>query len=280
MNSNNGEFICPMCNTKKMGDFTNWINKIKYNNNKPDIYWIFYKKSIWSEKECKSSYKAGWPFSKVKDCCLKCLCCYCFLWGFILYNIVYLLIFSWVDIIKYCCCKKNTYQYKYSYIDTIVKEGEIISEDDDNCIWTECEGTPENIWISDGYPLFHCNNCNWKSKTFRDFIKSRIPTQQSSMTNVNDSPDNEIVKEKNIEKNIAIIMTAQDQSFHYPIICNLNDTFEYVENELYKEHPEYKGKELFFLLSGNSILDKKKTLPELGIKNADNIIVYENTLNE
>ena len=100
------------------------------------------------------------------------------------------------------------------------------------------------------------------------------------MTNVKASPDNEIVKEKNIEKNIAIIMTAQDQSFHYPIICNLNDTFEYIENELYKEHPEYKGKELFFLLSGNSILDKKKTLPELGIKNADNIIVYENTLNE
>ena len=267
MNNNNGKFICPKCDTKKMGDFTNWLNKIKYNNNKQDIYWIFYTKSIWSEKKCKSSYKAGWPFSKVNDI-WKIFCWQFLLWGLILYNIIYALILSWVDIIKYCCCKKNTYKYKYSYIDTIIEKGEIISEDNANCIWAECEGTPEKIWISHGYPLFYCNNCKWKSKTFKDFIQSGIPTQQSSMSNLNK------------EKNFAILITAQDQSFHYPIICNLNNTFEYVENELYKEHPEYKGKELFFLINGKSILEKNKTLPELGIKKGDNIIVYENTLDE
>ena len=263
MKKNKGEFICPKCKWNEMGGFSNWLSKIVYNNNEEEeTYWIFYKKTIWSKKECKCSYKKGWPFSEVNDW-VKCACCYFLLWGLVLYTVVYILIISWIDIIKYCCCKKNTYKYQYSYIDSKIKEGEIISKDDENCIFKQCEGTSENVWIRNGYSLFHCNNCKWKSKTFKDFIT--IPPPPPPPLN---------------EKNIAIIMTPQNQSFHYSIVCNLNNTFEKVENELYKEYPEYKDKELFFLLNGNGIQEKTKTLKELGFKNSDNIIICENILRQ
>ena len=263
MNINNGKLICPKCGFKEMGGFTNWLSRIIYNNIKEEeTYWIFYKKTIWWEKKCKSSYKKGWPFSKVDDC-IGCVCCPFLVLGWILYLGVYVLIISWVDIIKYCCCKKHTYKYKYSYIENKIEEGEIISEKDKNCIWSKCEGTREYTWIRNGYSLFHCNNCKWKSKTFKDFIW-RLKT------------DNEIVK----EKNIAVILTPQDQSFQYSIICNMDNTFIDVENELFKEYPIYKNKEIFFLLNGNAIQDKNKTLQELGIKNSDNIVICENTLDK
>ena len=183
--------------------------------------------------------------------------------GWILYSGVYVLIFSWVDIIKYCCCKKHTYEYKYSYIDTKIEERIIISEDDKNCIWLNCEGTREDTWIRNGCSLFHCNNYKWKSKTFKDFIW-RLKT------------DNEISK----VNNIAVILTPQVQSFQNSIVSNLDNTFIDVENELFKEYPMYKNKENFFLLNGNAIKDKNKTLKELGIKNSDNIIICENTLDK
>ena len=155
-------------------------------------------------------------------------CCPLMLVYSLLYTILYVIIISWIDIIKYCRGKKNTYKYQYSYIDSTIQEGEIISKDDENCIWKQCEGTTENIWIHNGNSLFNCNNCNWKSKTFKDFITNSPPPPPLN------------------EKNIAIIMTPENQSFHYSIVCNLNNTFENVENELYKEYPEYKDKELFF----------------------------------
>ena len=80
--------------------------------------------------------------------------------------------------------------------------------------------------------------------------------------------------------NIAVILTPQDQSFQYLIICNLDNTFVDVENELFREYPIYKNKENFFLLNGNTIQDKNKILQELGIKNSDNIVICENTLDK
>ena len=94
--------------------------------------------------------------------------------------------------------------------------------------------------------------------------------------NIKDFIKNEIVE----VNNIAVILTPQDQSFQYLIICNLDNTFIDVENELFKEYPINKDKEIFFLLKGNAIQDKNKTLQELGIKNSDNIIICENTLDK
>jgi hypothetical protein len=64
MNNNNGKFICPKCDTKKMGDFTNWLNKIKYNNNKQDIYWIFYTKVFGLKKNVNLHIKPDGLFQK------------------------------------------------------------------------------------------------------------------------------------------------------------------------------------------------------------------------
>jgi len=266
MNIKKGEFICPKCGLKEMGGYTNWLNKITYNYIKEEeTYWIFYKKTISWEKKCKSSYKCGWPFSKVDEA-IQWICCLFLLLAWILYSVLYVLIISWIDIIKYCCCKNDTYKYEYSYIDidTKIKQGEKISKDDENCIWSECEGSLECLWIRYGNSLFQCNNCKWKSKTFKDFIGGLKKT------------DIEIVK----VKNISVIFRSPDQFLHYSIVCNLDNTFEDIVNELFKEYPNYKEKEIYFLLNGITIQDKNKTLLELGIKNSDNILICENTLDQ
>ena len=40
------------------------------------------------------------------------------------------------------------------------------------------------------------------------------------------------------------------------MICELNETFEQIENKLYKEYPNLKNKNLTFLCKGNAITNK------------------------
>jgi hypothetical protein len=80
----------------------------------------------------------------------------------------------------------------------------------------------------------------------------------------------------NLNNNISIIFSPQNQEFHYTVVCELNETFEQIEKKLYKEYPILENKNLTFLCKGNLINNKKKTLAELNIKNSDIIIFYDN----
>ena len=64
MSSNNGVLICPKFRWKEMGGFTNWLKQKKYNNNKEETNWIFYKKINSWKRKCKSSYKPDFFFQK------------------------------------------------------------------------------------------------------------------------------------------------------------------------------------------------------------------------
>ena len=69
------------------------------------------------------------------------------------------------------------------------------------------------------------------------------------------------------EKLISVIFVSVDQAIHYSLICKNTDVFSTVENLLYKQYPEYKESENYFLLDGNKI-NRYKTLDENKIKNS------------
>ena len=50
------------------------------------------------------------------------------------------------------------------------------------------------------------------------------------------------------------------------ITCSKNDIFSEIEEKLYKQYPQYKKINSYFLANGNLVL-KSKTIAENGIKN-------------
>ena len=83
--------------------------------------------------------------------------------------------------------------------------------------------------------------------------------------------DNQNSTEKT-EKTIAIMFFIPDQNIHCPIPCNESDSFSKIENKLFEEFPELKSKNIYYLVSGNTV-DKTLTLKENKIKNGNTILV-------
>ena len=74
------------------------------------------------------------------------------------------------------------------------------------------------------------------------------------------------------EKLISVIFTSSDQKIHYSTICKNTDNFHYLEDKLYKDYPEYKQNDNYFIVRG-SIINKYETLEENHIKNSDIVIL-------
>ena len=81
-----------------------------------------------------------------------------------------------------------------------------------------------------------------------------------------------IPKNEKNEKTIAIMFFILDKNIHYPIPCNESDSFSKIENKLLEEFPELKSKNIYYLVSGNTV-DKTLTLKENRIKNGDTVLV-------
>ena len=99
---------------------------------------------------------------------------------------------------------------------------------------------------------------------------NRNNNDNDTVVNLNTNPG------LNLNNEISIIFISHDQSFHFSVICKLNDTFESIENKLYQDSPNLRSKRLLFLSKGMAINDKKKTLAQLQMKNSDIITFYEN----
>ena len=191
----------------------------------------------------------------------------------ILSGLLYILVFMWIDICIYCCCKKNEYKYVYSYFqNNNIYQGSLIANDKKD-IWKYCEGIAEKELIEQAKYLFTCPKCNWHYDTFKDFIPGISFNDNNYNNDNNDTVDNLNVYPDN---EISIIFISSAQNFHYAVICKLDDTFESIENKLYQENPNLRTKNLFFLSKGTAIIDKKKTLSQLRFKNSDIITFYEN----
>ena len=88
----------------------------------------------------------------------------------IIFALLYILIFLWIEVCDFLCCKKNEYNYIYSYIsNNDINQGSLISTDE-NDIWNHCEGITEEDLILNGNNLFTCPQCNYHADTFKNFI--------------------------------------------------------------------------------------------------------------
>ena len=76
------------------------------------------------------------------------------------------------------------------------------------------------------------------------------------------------------EKTVAINFILSDEKINYTMKCMSNDIFSNIERIIYNEYPEYKTKNVIFVIKGN-IINKNETLEKNGIKNGDSItLIY------
>ena len=74
---------------------------------------------------------------------------------------------------------------------------------------------------------------------------------------------------------IAINFMSTSQNINFPIACKITDNFKDLEKKLYKDYPELKHKNLYFMVNGN-IINRDETLENNGIKNRNAILICEN----
>ena len=87
----------------------------------------------------------------------------------------------------------------------------------------------------------------------------------------------EKINKQNVQKGgenmISVIFQCNDdQTVHYPVICNENQIFSEVEKKLYEEYPQYKKTTNFFMCNGNTV-DKTKNMKENKLKHGRLIIM-------
>jgi hypothetical protein len=299
MEYNSGEFICPKCNEKGMKEFTNWQNRTIYTKSSFEKQWIFYKKTIKEKKKCERKYFTFKclikPFPFLSDCgndwsffLVSCICCPFALLYIILYFILGVLVFIWIEIFDYLCCKKDKYEYRCLNLNYSNNQfGEtVLDEYEDKNIWNTFEGVLEHIILEKGKNLFFCNKCKWNEDTFFNFTGKVLIKGESEVTIKNDKDNNNDNSKCHIEINprinlttdktdITVIFAPSSNNYHNAIICNLNETFECIENKLYQKFPYLKNKNLDFVYHGNILTEKWKTLFELKIKDSDIVFFYE-----
>ena len=72
---------------------------------------------------------------------------------------------------------------------------------------------------------------------------------------------------------MCVYFTSSDQNIYYPIPCINTDIFAEVEEKLYKQYPEYRETNNYFISNGKKIL-KSKTIEENNIGNGLPVILY------
>lgn len=113
--------------------------------------------------------------------------------------------------------------------------------------------------------LFKCLKCSWGSETFLDFMDQITNSEvDTTITPINSLEQGEI---------IAVHFTTANQKINYAIPCSYSDKFSSVVQKLYKEYPNYKNKDCFFLCNGRVFLDLNMSMEQNKIKTGNTIIV-------
>ena len=77
------------------------------------------------------------------------------------------------------------------------------------------------------------------------------------------------------ENLIIATFISSDTQWNYSVLCKNTDEFHKIEGLLYKENPQFTKNENYFLFNGQ-IIDKSKSLEQIGIKNNSQIIFSSN----
>ncbi len=72
---------------------------------------------------------------------------------------------------------------------------------------------------------------------------------------------------------MCVYFTSMDQKIHYPIPCIDTDIFAEIEEKLYKEYPEYRETNNYFISNGKQIL-RFKTISENNIGNGLPVMLF------
>ena len=109
MEYSSGTFICPKCGNNKITKYKIWESKSIYQGDKLIKTYILYE-SV-SYFICCSTFRKGpwdWDYFCNQNIGFILFACLCL---FIL-SIVYVLIFFWIDLIHYFCCKTKKIIHK------------------------------------------------------------------------------------------------------------------------------------------------------------------------
>ena len=71
---------------------------------------------------------------------------------------------------------------------------------------------------------------------------------------------------------VTINFVSADQKINYPMVCDPNESFNLVEDKLYKKFPEYRESNNNLLCNG-SVIQRFKTVKENKIRNGTTILL-------
>ena len=73
---------------------------------------------------------------------------------------------------------------------------------------------------------------------------------------------------------MSIIFASVDQKIHYSIVCKNTDKIHKLEEELYREYPQFSETDNYFMCKGK-VLNKFHAFDSNNIKNGDVIVVNQ-----
>ena len=79
---------------------------------------------------------------------------------------------------------------------------------------------------------------------------------------------------ENGERIMSVIFSSVDQKIHYSIVCKNTDKINKLEEELYKEYPQFSETENYFMCKGK-VINKFHTFQNNKIKNGDVIVLNQ-----
>ena len=281
MESSSGLLICPKCKHKGIENFNHWTGKKQYINRNQAIWKYILYESFKTEKKwvCLSSCRDYLSIEKEnneeqeeEDVCWKCIF---IIFKFCIIIVPYILIFLWIDIYKY-----YNKQQEIEYINAkgLKKEDnksikiykKVVCRD----IWEKLDGLSEIEWRNNIKII--CSNCKYQTNAINEFMGQPLDEQElgNSRIILNPSVQGNLVKINDI-----ITFNLNGLGINFPTSCVKTDKFLVAENKLLNNYPDYLTKN-FYYLKESKLINKNLTIEENGIKKGDNILFYENLMNE
>ena len=116
------------------------------------------------------------------------------------------------------------------------------------------------------------NKLSINNNNIIESLKNEIKLKNKEINELK-SKNNNINQKVDREQIMFVYFTSSDQKIHYPIPCINTDIFAEIEEKLYKEYPEYRETNNYFIANGKQIL-RFKTIGENNIGNGLPVILF------
>lgn len=101
-------------------------------------------------------------------------------------------------------------------------------------------------------------------------LKELIDTQIKEIIELKSKLNENVISE---EKVLAICLSSIDENINFILPCKSTEQFIRIEEKFYNEYPEYRDKNIHFIINGNEI-KQFKTLEENNIKSGNIINIH------